>query len=275
MSTFMSDFKKVVVFLGRTNDKREVSFCATAIIAEIKNVFHLITAKHVVMDMESNTLFDSDLRAFWNSKGGDIASRSISNIKTKLSSEWIFHRNRGVDIAIIPFGFDEDDDIMAIPSEMFFPVDNSLEISDIFFLTYQPGIEPVKRIYPVIRSGIISLVNEDGTYYIDAAAFPGNSGSPVFLKSTFIKSTERKVVISEDPLAGKFIGVIGEYLPYQEIAVSMQTHRPRVIFEENTGLSRVWSVTFIKEIIESGSFQEQVDRLIKGGTYGNTSTKTQ
>jgi hypothetical protein len=66
-----------------------------------------------------------------------------------------------------------------------------------------------------------------------------------------------------DQLGGKFVGIIGEYLPYQEVAISIQTGRPRVVFEENTGLSKVWSVTFIKEIIESSTFKQQLYKLVK------------
>jgi len=64
-------------------------------------------------------------------------------------------------------------------------------------------------------------------------------------------------------LGGKFIGIIGEYLPYQEVAISTQTGRKRVVFEENTGLSRVWSVNFIREIVESNTFKQQLDKVVK------------
>jgi hypothetical protein len=60
---------------------------------------------------------------------------------------------------------------------------------------------------------------------------------------------------------GYFIGVIGEYLTYDDVAFSMQTRRPRIIFEENTGLSRVWSATFINEIAGSRAFQQQLDKV--------------
>ena len=64
-------------------------------------------------------------------------------------------------------------------------------------------------------------------------------------------------------MGGKFIGIIGEYLPYQEVAISTKTGRPRVVFEENTGLSRVWSVNFIREIVESNTFKQQLDKVVK------------
>ena len=127
-----------------------------------------------------------------------------------------------------------------------------------FFLSYQPGIRIQQRISPIIRSGIISLINEDNTFFVDAAAFPGNSGSPVFLKLSSVVNESGQVSYQT---GGKFIGVIGEYLPYQEVAISTQTNRPRVVFEENTGLSRVWSVSFINEIMKSKAFNEQLSRI--------------
>jgi V8-like Glu-specific endopeptidase len=54
----------------------------------------------------------------------------------------------------------------------------------IFSLYPQPGIRIRQRISPIIRTGTISVMNDDRTFYIDAAAFPGNSGSPVFLRPT-------------------------------------------------------------------------------------------
>ncbi len=58
------------------------------------------------------------------------------------------------------------------------------------------------------------------------------------------------------------IGIIGQSVTYQEVARSTQTGRARVIFEENTGLSKVWSVDFIKEIIDSDKFKEQLDKIL-------------
>ena len=45
--------------------------------------------------------------------------------------------------------------------------------------------------------------------------------------------------------------------------LSTQAGRKRVVFEENTGLSRVWSVNFIREIVESNTFKQQLDKVVK------------
>ena len=43
------------------------------------------------------------------------------------------------------------------------------------------------------------------------------------------------------PALGKawLIGVVSGYVPYEDVAISAQTNRPRVIFEENSGMAVV------------------------------------
>jgi len=265
MHTLIDEIKKTIVFLGKINEKREIQFHATGFLVSIKNIFHLATAKHVVVDSRTGEFIDSGTLAFFNLKDGKIGSRSLDKIKKNFAVNWIFHEDKNVDIAIIPFGlYPEKDDVKTIPDELFLSTDRLFELYDVFFLSYQPGgIHLQKRISPVIRNGTISLINDDKTFYIDAFAFPGNSGSPVFLKPSPIRFDEKGISIGGDQLGGKFIGIIGEYIPYQEVAISTQTGRPRVIFEENTGLSRVWSVPFIKEILDLDIFKEQLDKLVE------------
>jgi hypothetical protein len=264
MRALLDEIKKTIVFLGKTPEEGKNQFYATGFLVNIQNIFHLATAKHVVVDPTTGKFADSGMLAFFNLKGARIGSRSIDQIKKNFAVNWIFHENKDVDIAVIPFGLDpQKDDVKTIPDNMFLTADRLFEVYDVFFLSHQLGIQPQKRISPVIRSGTISLINDDKTFYIDAPAFPGNSGSPVFLKPSPIRFDEGGISIGGDQLGGKFIGIIGEYLPYQEVAISTQTGRPRVVFEENTGLSKVWSVTFIREIVESNTFKQQLDKVVK------------
>jgi hypothetical protein len=176
----------------------------------------------------------------------------------------VFHKDARVDIAMIPFTIDKDkDDIKTIPESEFLSLDRVLETYDVFFISFQPGIENIERISPIIRKGMVSRLNNDGTFYIDGFAFPGNSGSPVFIKPDAVRLGDHGIIIGNDPIAAKFVGIIGQYVPYQEIAFSLQTKRSRVMFEENTGLSRVWPVVLINEIIESVPFKEQLSRILK------------
>jgi hypothetical protein len=59
-------------------------------------------------------------------------------------------------------------------------------------------------------------------------------------------------------VAPYLIGIVQAYVPYQDVAVSLQTARPRVIFEENTGLAAVHPVDFIAETI-AARFTPRID----------------
>lgn len=261
--------KKTTVFIGEYNSKKEPVYHATGFLVSIKNIFHLVTAKHVIMEMIDDKftgkLLDDNYQVFFNSKDGKLLSRSLNEIKNQYKVNWIYDSNPNIDLAMIPFAIDTlHDDLRVIPDNFFLSSNKIYEVYDVFFVSFQPGLQSRNKINPIIRIGAVSLKNEDKSFFIDAFAFPGNSGSPVFLKPSFIRSDNPGTVnLGGDPYANKFIGVIGEYLPYQEVAISVQTQRPRVVFEENTGLSKVWSVEYINNIISSSSFQIQLNRLLQ------------
>lgn len=50
----------------------------------------------------------------------------------------------------------------------------------------------------------------------------------------------------------RLIGLVKGYITYTDVAISPQTKRPRVAFEENTGLTNVEPVDRIIETIQHG-----------------------
>lgn len=256
--------KKTVVFLGVLDDTK-AKFNATGFFVTVKGINHLVTAKHVIVDPNTQKFIDQELFVFINSSTTNkIIPLSIQELKQKTGVEWIFHNNTDVDIIILPFPYLEDWDFKSIPDNLFLSISNLAELYDVFFLSYQPGINPESKLDPIVRTGTICIIHEDKTFRIDGSAFPGNSGSPVFKRPSSISYSEKGVtIIGDDKLAGTFVGVIGEYLPYQDYAISAQTGRTRIIFEENTGISKVWSVDLLNEIIGSKKFQEQLDMVLK------------
>ncbi len=261
MQQLINDSKKTITFLGKIAKDGKAQPLATAFFISLDGINHLVTAKHVVIDEETGQI-DDELVAFINLKKGGVTSIPLRKVKELENIDWMFHTVSEVDIAIIPFPLKGDKyDTKVIPYETFLPIINLCELYDVFFLSFQPGIELESRIGPIIRSGTISRLNENRTFYLDGVAFPGNSGSPVFLKPSPLRFTEKGITLKQDNLGGKFIGVIGAYITYSEIAISVQTRKPRIIFEENTCLSRVWSVNYLKEIIESEQCQSQIKRL--------------
>jgi len=270
MKEIITDLKKTIVFLGELVNKKEDGkikqvprFFGTGFLIRARNIYCLVTAKHVVQDPKSKQI--REILTFFNNKDKKISIQSISQMQKEWGTEWVFHENEKVDIAITPFAVNmKNDDVKVIPDKLFLSTEDLFESMDVFFLSFQPGIEhmeQIKKINPILRKGIISLIKEDNTFYIDGFCYPGNSGSPVFLSHTPFYIEKKQLMIGVNKLGGKFIGIIGEYLPYQEVAVSEQTKRPRIIFEENTGLSKVWSISLINEILDSEKFKEQSKRL--------------
>jgi hypothetical protein len=244
--------------MGTINQDKHLVPHATGFLVNIGGIFHLMTAKHVVFSSRKNDFTDKNLVVFFNANDGRIVAQPLELIKNNFHCNWVFHPKRDVDIALIPFGIQEGDDVKIISEDYFLTPDQLFENQDVFFLSFQPGIQIEQKISPIFRRGAISLMNDDTTFYIDAAAFPGNSGSPVFLNPSVMLTEAGTFSVS---LGGKFIGLIGEYIPYTEVAISLQTNRPRIVFEENTGLSKVWSVRFINELLASKQFKDQVSKL--------------
>lgn len=242
--TLIQTIKKSVVFLGSLDGEGNPFYSGTGFLIKVHKYYYLVTAKHVVFDNKNGVFIDKNMFAFFNSKDGKITMRSIEEVKQKYKKNkfrWLFHENPAIDIAVLPFELNMGlDDVTTIPDGIFlFDEINKYELDDVFLLSYDPWAEKAKKqakVSPVIRGGIVSRSNDDGSFYIDATVFPGNSGSPVFLKSPF-----------------RFIGIAGAYVPYREIAYSGQTGLPRMIFEENTGLSVVWPAEYINDILKQVS----------------------
>jgi hypothetical protein len=124
---------------------------------------------------------------------------------------------------------------------------------ELFVLGFPMGMSGVERNYVIARSGMIARLDEDilrsaGTFLIDAAMFPGNSGGPVIVKP------------NSDSLAGGrpidrayVIGAVRSYLPFEDIAYSFQTDppTPRMVFTENSGLADVIPMDCVKEAADA------------------------
>ena len=208
---------------------------------------YLVTAKHIIYDKENKCLRkDIFFRTNKKDAHGTIR-RPVDVIKQRFNVDWIFHQDSEIDLAVIVYGWDPDlDDIKTIPPDLFKKYDQVEEGSDIFFLGYPLGIVSEDRNNPLVRAGIISLKKEKVSFLIDANVYPGNSGSPVFLKPTIIDFKTKNIgKISPASL----IGVISSYIPYVDPAYSKQTGRARITFEENSGLGLVYSIDCIEQII--------------------------
>jgi S1-C subfamily serine protease len=119
----------------------------------------------------------------------------------------------------------------------------------VYILGFPMGITGNDHNYVITRKGSIARISDflagaQSTFLIDAMIFPGNSGGPVFssLEPFAIDGTK-----SHNSVA--LIGVVRAYVPYTDVAVSQQTMRPRITFEENSGLAEVVPVDQVNKTI--------------------------
>ena len=176
-------------------------------------------------------------------------------------ASWTAHPDPEADVAVLSinperikadgiehFYFHADDHALTIEEARTGQVS---EGDGIFVLGFPLGEAGYERNYVIVRQGIIARVQNwlrgtARTFLIDSSIFPGNSGGPVITKPELAsiqgtKSNKRCALV----------GMVSSYLPYREVAVSQQTGRPRMIFEENSGLCVVVPHDVIHETAET------------------------
>jgi hypothetical protein len=199
----------------------------------------LATARHVFEGV-------SGLHVKFNR--GDTAARyPIQLLDSKREPLWRTHED--FDVAVIPinvemlkkegaeFAFVEADKTMADKATM-----DELGVfagDDVYVLGFPMGFAGTEKKYAVVRAGSIArlddeIIREEHGFWIDATVYPGNSGGPVVLRPSLFGIEGTKTISS-----AYLIGIVSAYIPYTDIAISVQTNRPRIQFEENSGLARV------------------------------------
>ena len=223
--------------------------------ADGKNKYntYLVTNKHVIKNNESIIV-----------KFNPQTDQSSKDYSIKLKNDdgsniWTGHPDDDIDVAVIrvkfkilidegmKFKFFQSDKNVFSSSVM--QKEGFIEGDFVYILGFPMGIVTTDRQYVFSRSGTISRIRDlyekrSKDYVIDAFVFPGNSGGPVLSKpeSMYLTGTKACTV-------SRLIGIIKNYIPYIDVAFSKQTQRPRITFEENTGLTLVEPVEHIIETI--------------------------
>ena len=213
----------------------------------------LVTNRHVLADLPHaylrfNPQDDKPAREF----GLDL-------IDEKGKPLWFTHPNDQIDVAVAPINFDLlqehgmqvayfENDRHSATIEMLKQA-GVTEGDFAYVFGFPMGLVGGHRNSVIVRSGTLArirdvLAGSNTAFLVDAFVFPGNSGGPVVLKpeALAIEGTSAQTM-------PYLIGVVQAYVPYEDVAVSMQTGRPRIVFEENAGLAAVLPIDFIEETI--------------------------
>lgn len=264
-------FLNTVVALGRPSPDGSVRYSATGFLygyptgetnenGEKTYWIYLITNRHVTDQLLAEQATEMKVR--FNRPMGAVPSVYSLPLKNEDGSlSWTVHQDTSADVAVLGISarqlradgieyafFNADQHTFSLEQA------RSSEISEgdgIFVLGFPLGQAGEERNYAIARQGIVAriqdwLKGDARQFLIDASIFPGNSGGPVLTKpeATAIHGTMRN-----DRCA--LIGMVSSYLTYSEVAISQQTGRQRMVFEENSGLGVVVPHDVIQETIKS------------------------
>ena len=215
---------------------------------------YLITNKHVVRNQ---------LKIFigFNQNGGvnsyDFPVELIDKNNHKLYSE---HINPNVDIIALSINTSFLNNMKA--KYHFFPLEESFTLSDmqnfgvfegdlVYSLGYPLNLVNTSQKNPICRLGCISRIsnlyipgNPEVNFLVDAQSFPGNSGGPVILRPELVAVKGS----SSQPKAA-LLGILHSYIPYFDNLISEQTGNAYSVMKENSGLTNVHPVDYIKQTV--------------------------
>jgi len=213
----------------------------------------LVTARHVVA--EHTGVFHVRM----NPAAGGARGKEFDIPAQATAGPWHFHGDESVDVAVLPVGDLKHlgVDIQFIPNDIASEAVGHLKEDGIsagdgaFVLGFPMNLAGAQKNYTIVRNAIVARIDQlfDGTertFLLDGFVFPGNSGGPVFSRPDAF-SIEGTKAHNKSVL----VGMVISYDPYQDIAISTQTKRPRVLFEENSGLTNVVPVDYIDQTIEN------------------------
>jgi hypothetical protein len=224
---------------------------------------YLVTAKHVIdgwKTIQAQNKAATDLKIRVNPISPNTATEFSMRDLARPGSNWTDHPN-GKDISVISINLE----LLRQQSYQvfFFPGDEmgadiaklkSVQVSagdGVFVLGFPMGQSGALRNYVIVRQGVIAKIDEmldkaSDSFMIDSLVFPGNSGGPVILKAD-INAIQGTAAQSKAFL----IGVVRAYEPYTDVAVSAQTQRTRITFEENSGLAEVLPIDYVEDAIKA------------------------
>ena len=152
-----------------------------------RNVPILVTNKHVIEGVSY-----ADFLIHTNTAGGTKPD-GTHGVRSQ-PTDWVHHPNATVDLCALPVGgvlnqakaFYRSLDPSIVPSQA--QLEELSAVEEILMVGYPNGLWDAVNNYPLIRRGITAShpaidfdVNGAATTVIDAACFPGSSGSPVLL----------------------------------------------------------------------------------------------
>jgi len=229
----------------------------TGFLIETKNKHLLLTtAKHVIIDNNTGKVRDK-LPYRLNDKIGNSILITEEELENLLLGSWFLSET--YDLACRFIVVSKTSDIATISQESFLYAEDVQAGTQIFLLGFPLGIRSEKYAKPITRHGIVSR-SEPNNLIVDVGFYPGNSGGPViYVPVMKFGGGLNSFLLNEE----KLVGVATQYISYVDVAISAQTGRNRITFEENSGLCNVVPVNAINSLLERDDLSTLDKKLIE------------
>jgi len=217
-----------------------------------QNHLILVTAKHVILNGDGTLNTQLGWRLNEKTNASDLVSDQFD---ASFLGGWFISSN--ADLACRFMGYANESDFLPIPTSLLLRQKNLEVGAHVLILGFPMGLRSERYTTAIARSGIVARSDSD-ELMLDSFVFPGNSGGPV-VYSPWIKigANLTSPLINDERIAG----VVVDYIPYEDVAVSLQTKKPRIIFEENSGLCHAVPADKILELINRADFQALDQKL--------------
>lgn len=212
------------------------------------NHIALVTAKHVVFDRQGKGSLIPNLAFRLNDKKEKSSLILDNDVNRVVKSGWI--KSEKFDVACRLIVRKDTTDFITILYSMFLPVKQLQAGAPLFIIGFPMGMRSEEYATPIVRRAIVARPDPNNII-VDGFVFPGNSGGPVIYEPTIQLGKGFKT----DILQGDwFVGMVLSQISYIETAISAQTLKPRMTFEENSGLCNVLPADQILDLLKSPDF---------------------
>jgi len=225
------------------------------IVGSTRNHLILVTAKHVVHDDTGKLLGDLAYRL--NRIAGSSQLLKDADLVQASAGSWFVSQQDDLAVRFLPIV--QGASVKAIPLDRFVEEPQVEAGTPLAALGFPLGLRSVDHAMPIARRGMIGRADPTAVL-ADLFVFPGNSGGPVLYVPAF-KTGGVSFGGAEIVRAEMLVGMVSSFIPYSDTAISLQTKRPRVVFEENSGLANLVPAWVVKKFIATGevsSFDEKL-----------------
>jgi hypothetical protein len=260
-----------------------------------KEICYLVTARHVLQDMDGTLLPSVKLRMNLKSPTGEIKYGYIDHVPVGDGDGnllWLHSGDPAADVAMLPLLPDSNMFEYASISNRDFLSNAALqsgsvnEGDDLYFIGMMAQYYGAERNYPLVRHGTLAMLTDEKidtptgpqkVFIAELESWPGNSGSPVFLEETsrlegaaqsFRKrhAEERNIHHRNAPV---FLGVVvASFL--NKVTVPLGGGRAGRQLQAgdtaNTGVTCVVPASVLAEILDSDAARENRAEIIEGQT---------